>query len=73
MDAVMFTKDELNDLTISQMKILVEYHHLEVHGRLKADYIQALSDFYYKPKPVQEDLTNKMSVRIRRIKEASNG
>lgn len=72
MESVAFSRSELESLTIPQLKKLVEYYEIAVHGRLKADYVDAIDNYYRAPLPEHSQEEPEMSVRIRRIKESSN-
>ena len=72
MDGVMFTVEELERLTVAQMKVLVEYYDIPHKGRKRADYLETLTGYYkaIHGERLVEDMP--MSVRIRRIKEQNN-
>lgn len=79
MDVIVFTEQELNQLTVAQMKVLVEYYDLKVSGRKRQDYLDALMQFYkivdsydFEIVDGQVQEVPAMSVRIRRIKEQNN-
>ena len=74
---ITFTKAELESLTVSQLQILADYYELKYTKRMKKDELVELMAEYYGIS--EEEITPagverpQMSVRIRRIKEASRG
>ena len=72
MDGVMFTAEELEQLTVEQMKVLIEYYDIPHKGRKKADYLETLTNYYKAIRGERFVEDQPMSVRIRRIKEQNN-
>ena len=68
MDRVRFSAEELERLTVKQLRELINYYNIPFSGRLKQDHVDVLLD-YYRP-VVAEEPEQQMSVRIRRIKES---
>jgi len=60
------TKEELEDLYVSQLRNLAAYYGLDLPSRmLKADIVDAILEFLAQP----EEEVPPMSVRVKRIKE----
>ena len=70
MESVTFTREELEALPYSQLRKLIFYYNLDVPGRSKFEYINALDAYY---RPAIEDVEPRYSVRLKRIMEANDG
>ena len=68
MDGVRFSAEELERLTVKQLRELINYYNIPFSGRLKQDHIDELLKYYRSEVP--EEPEQQMSVRIRRIKES---